>query len=183
MAKITTTFGAFVGFLNPNKQGKLLLVRRTSPDSILPGVSFKGNWELPGGALEEGMVVTNYHIHIAFHKANEKVGIDIEPVFQPLLGPMYLTFFQGPQGNDVGGVIPWITDKEPQKGETMWVSPQELKTLADEFISETDAKARSLTEAKGLVSGWKKRMCCMALAALSQSPNPAYADEAKRMLI
>ncbi|MDP2741113.1 MAG: NUDIX domain-containing protein [bacterium] len=138
MTKLTTNVGAFVGFLY---SGKLLLVRRTQEGSILPGISFKGNWELPGGALEEADVVEyDYLIQMAFRKAEEKVGIHIPPRLRPILGPVYSTFFKGPSGYDLACVVPFATSEEPKKGETVFVSPLELKALALEFVSETDAK-------------------------------------------
>ena len=48
MEKISTTVGVFAGILDQTT-GKLLLRQRVEEDSIIPGKSFKSNWELPGG--------------------------------------------------------------------------------------------------------------------------------------
>ena len=188
MAKASMNLGTYIGFLNPNKEGRLLLRRRIEEDSIIPDpndpsktISFRGNWESPGGAVEETSeekVSYDYPIKEAVREAAEEVGISV-----PLSGmpPVYLVFFKGPKGYDLAGITPAITTEEPTKGETMWVSPSELNVLAEEFISETDAKKQG-REAKGLLSGKGKRQHCMALAALCHSPNPEYAKQAKEML-
>ena len=169
----------YIGFIN-STHGKLLLVRRVQEDSIIPGVSFKGNWELPGGAMEEmDNPGYGYAILTAFRKAAEKTGIVTR--FTPQMAPCHMTFFKGPRGYDLAGVIPHRIDTEPTKGETMWVSFHELENLAGEFISETKAKAKNLPEAKGLVSGWGKRMHCMALAAMTHSPNGFWHDAEDRL--
>lgn len=183
MGKLLTTFGSYVGFINPKHDGRLLLVRRTQTDSIIPGVSFKGNWELPGGAVEEvDQVGYNYAIQTAFAKAKDKVGIDIPVDDQPFLGPAYGTFFKGPQAYDFAQVVPHITFSEPTVGETQWVSPAELETLALAFISETIAKNQGLSEAQGLLSGKGKRMYLMALYALTRSSNRDFMIEAANLI-
>ncbi len=48
--KMEITIGVFAGVLH--KEGKLLLQRRKEEESIIPGKSFKGKYELPGGGLE-----------------------------------------------------------------------------------------------------------------------------------
>jgi len=184
MAKLLTNVGMFVGFLNPKYDGKLLLVRRTSTDSIIPAISFKGNWELPGGAEEEADTVGyNYSVNVAFAKAKDKVGIDVPVDDQPFLGPVYGTSFKGPQGYDLGQVVPFVTKLEPTVGETMWVSPAELDALAAKFVSESDAKKQGLPEADGLLSGKCKRMYLMAMSCLAyHSPNPFYRMDACLLL-
>ncbi|MSU54765.1 MAG: hypothetical protein EXS48_02975 [Candidatus Staskawiczbacteria bacterium] len=184
MPKLVTNVGAFVGFLNPKHDGRLLLVRRTSPDSIIPGVSFKGNWELPGGAMEEvDTMVYNQGVVVAFQKAKEKTGMDILISDQPFLGPWYGTSFKGPQGYDLGQIVPCVTEQEPTVGETIWVSSGELDALAQKFISETDAKKQNLPEADGLLSGKGKRMYLMAMSILAHhSPNALYRQDAEALL-
>ncbi len=178
--KATMNLGMYLGLLN--KEGKLLLRRREETESIIPGVSFRGNWELPGGAVEETpaeKVRYDYPIQEAVREVAEEVGISVSLAGMP---PVFLAFFKGPKGYDLAGVTPLITAEEPTRGETVWVSPSELKALAQEFISETDAKKQGLKEAKGLLGGWGKRMCCLALVALSHSPNPEFAKQAQEML-
>ncbi|MBX4201205.1 hypothetical protein KW786_03750 [Candidatus Parcubacteria bacterium] len=179
MPKLSTNVGMYVGFLRET-DGKLLLVRRTDPTSIIPGVSFKGNWELPGGAEEEADTINyNHAVHTAFAKAKAKVGIDVSEGDQPFLGPLYGTSFKGPQGYDLAQIVPFVTSTQPATGETLWVSPGELEVLALAFVSETTAKAQGLAQAEGLLSGKGKRMYQMGMAALAHhSPNSAYRQEA-----
>lgn len=175
MVKLITTKGSYVGFLNPTQNGRLLLVRRTSTHSIIPGVSFKGCWELPGGAEEEADQISyNYSVEVAFAKARDKVGIDVPPQDRPFLGPFYGTDFKGPAGYDEGQVVPVVSNLLPTLGETMWVDPTELDGLAQRFIPEDEAKKRGLPEADGLMSGKGKRMYLMAMSALVHSPNQQY---------
>jgi len=188
MAKASMNLGMYVGFLNPNKDGRLLLRRRIEEDSIIPDpndpaktISFRGNWENIGGAAEETSeekVSYDYPIKEAVREAAEEVGILVSLSGMP---PVYLVFFKGPKGYDLAGITPVITTEEPTKGETMYVSPQELEALVEEFISETEAKKQG-KEAKGLLSGKGKRQHCMALAALCHSPNSEYQKQAKEML-
>lgn len=49
--EFSLTVGVFVGILN--EEGKLLLQRRIEKDSIIAGKSFFGDYELPGGGLNE----------------------------------------------------------------------------------------------------------------------------------
>ena len=46
--KIRCTVGIYIAILNPVHDGRLLVWRRTEEGSIIPGVSFYGNWEMPG---------------------------------------------------------------------------------------------------------------------------------------
>lgn len=179
MGKVSTNVGMYLGLLNLNKEGRLLLRRRVEEDSIIPGKSFKGNWELPGGAVEEtdGKVAYNYPIKEAVRETVEEVGV---PVSVPAgMQPVYLTFFKGPKGYDLAGVVPVVTNQEATRGETIYVSPEELKVLAEAFVPADKAKGQ---DGQGLLSGWGKRMCCMALAALTHSPNPTFSQQAKNML-
>jgi len=182
MDKLSTNVGMFVGFLRCD--GRLLLVRRTSTDSIIPDVSFKGNWELPGGAEEESDIVGyNYSVEVAFAKAKNKVGIDVSVDDQPFLGPIYGTSFKGPQGYDLGQVVPFVTELKPTLGETMWVSPAELEDLAAKFVSKSEAKKQGLPEANGLLSGKGKRMYLMAMSCLAfHSPSIVFKAHALAFL-
>ena len=182
MAKLLTNVGVFVGFLNQNKEGKILLRRRTEEGSIIPGVSFKGNWELPGGGAEEAEFVGyNYMVETAFREAAEEVGISCGEI--PFLGPLYSAFFKGPKGYDLALVVPYGTIDEPTKGETTYVSPEELEALALAFLSPKEAKEKGLSEATGLLSGKGKRMYLMAMTVLAKySPNTKYRMDAEFFL-
>ena len=182
MPTLEATIGMSIGFLD-QETGMLLVRQRIFEEgSIIPGISFKGNWDLPGGGAEEVSTPTvryDYPVLEAARKAEEEVGISISLTGMPAT---YLTLFKGLRGYDYAGVIPLTTTAKPTKGETRWVSPQELEALAKEFISVDDGKKLEPAEAKGLVSGYGKRMHCLCLQALALSPNVIYAAEAKQML-
>ena len=177
MPTLKTTIGMNFGFLDP-KSGKLLVKQRVSEEQ-----TFRGNWDMPGGGVEEvgtSQVRYDHPILEAVREADEEVGIRL-----PLMGmpPVHLTLFKNRQGEyDLAGVIPYVTDKKPTRGITMWVSPKELETLAAEFVSERDARKQGLSEAKGLVSGLGKRMHCLCLRSLMCSPNASYVAQATKML-
>jgi len=130
--KLVAARGIYAG-ISHLENGKLLLIRRTNPTSIIPGVSFKGNWELPGGAVmasEAKSVPYNYYLDELCRHLKEKTGI-----VMPMGGlpAMHSVFFKGPAGYDEASVIPMICDVKPTIGETLWVSPCELRVLADEL--------------------------------------------------
>ena len=187
MAKLVTTVGTFVGLLSSirtrARDGRLLLRRRTEEGSILPGISFMGNWELPGGSVQETERPRYDHLVLeALREIEEEVGIkiavdpedDSHQIFS-----MYAAQFKGSQGYDLSVVIPMIYGLEPTKGETCWVSPEELNQLAQDFVSVTDAKKQGLSGAQGIVSGWGKRMHWMSLCALTHSPNLKFVRQAQ----
>lgn len=178
MEKVSTNLGIYLGILHPHT-GKLLLIRRTGSKSIIPNVSFKGNWELPGGAVmvtDASAIPYNYYFKELSRLLREKTGMEIE-----LLGlrRMYSVMFKGSAGYDHASVVPLITEAPVTVGEWKWVSPKELAVLAEEFKPADEKIGRS---GEGLVSGTGKRMHCMALAALGESPSGDYAEEAARML-
>ena len=179
MTKLVTTIGAFIGLLNPVHEGRLLLRRRVEEGSILPGTSFMGNWELPGGGAQEAEQLLYSHLHReALRELEEEVGIEIT-LARDQIFPMYGAQFKGPQGYDLSMVIPVVRNLESTKGETCWVSPEELNQLAQDFVSATDAKKQGLSEARGVVSGWGKRMHWMSLCALTHSPNSEFVRQAQ----
>lgn len=174
--KISTTVGVFAGVLSQTT-GKLLLRRRVEEDSIIPGKSFKGNWELPGGGvMDMEKIPYNHLLNELVREVDEEVGISVS--VDPM-APLYAVLFKGPAGYDLAMVTPITTSSSPTKGETIWVSPAELEELAKDFAPAD--KKRGI-DGKGIVSGYGKRMHCMALKALSFSPNVTYAEEAKAML-
>lgn len=177
--KVMTTRGIYAGVINP-KTGKLLLTRRTKTDSIIPGVSFHGNWELPGGAVmasDQESVPYNYYLWDLIRLLREKAGIHI--VIRGLPA-MYSVLFKGKDGKyDEASVIALVSPVEPTIGDGIFVSPYDLQALAEEFEPADEKTGKS---GKGLLSGMGKRMHCMALVALSHSPNQMFIQEATRML-
>ena len=176
MEKISTTVGVFAGVLG-QATGKLFLRRRVEEDSIIPGKSFRGNWELPGGGVMDMEKIPYNHLpNELVREIDEEVGmsVSVDP-----MAPLYAVLFKGPKGYDLAVVTPVTTSSLPTRGETTWVSPVELEQFAKEFVAANKDKG---IDGKGIVSGHGKRMHCMALKALSFSPNAAYAEEAKAML-
>jgi len=182
VARLTTTVGAYVGVLNPDKSGKLLLIRRTEKGS-LTDQSFLGNWELPGGGVDESENAPYDHITMeALRELIEETGIDLTRSVGEVL-PLYTALFKGPRGYDLAGVIPIFAAEEPIEGVAhCWVSTEELNQLAREFLSPKDAKEQGLPEAQGLLSGFGKRMHFMALSALMHSENPEFITQAMATL-
>ena len=174
--KISTTVGVFAGILDQTT-GKLLLRRRVEEDSIIPGKSFKSNWELPGGGVMDMEKISyNHLLNELAREVDEEVGISVS--VDPM-APLYAVLFKGPAGYDLAVITPITTSSSPTKGETILVSTEELEKLAKDFASADKKKG---IDGKGIVSGYGKRMHCMALKALSSSPNVAYSEEAKAML-
>jgi len=176
MEKISTTVGVFAGILDQTS-GKLLLRRRVEEDSIIPGKSFRGNWELPGGGvMDMEKIPYNHLLNELVREVDEEVGV---PISVDPMAPLYAVFFKGPAGYDLAVVTPVVTSSSPTKGETIWVSPDELEKLAKDFAPADKKKG---IDGKGIVSGYGKRMHFMALKALSVSPNVTYAEKARAML-
>ncbi|MCX6760951.1 MAG: hypothetical protein NTZ84_02535 [Candidatus Nealsonbacteria bacterium] len=176
--KATVSRGIYAGIMDPDT-GKILLTRRIKSDSIIPGISFKGNWEIPGGAImgsDDPSVPYNYYLKELTRVVQEKTGASIVLRGLPV---MHSVFFKGPAGYDEASVVPVTAFIRPTVGETIYVSPDELMALAEEFEPANEKTGRS---GKGLLSGKGKRMHCMALAALIRSPNQIYAAQATIML-
>lgn len=172
--KIKCTVGIYIAILNPDHDGRLLIWRRTEEDSIIPGVSFYGNREMPGGGVyvPSGQVGYDYPLKDGLRQLEEEVGIKGLQVSGMPSASMLL--FQ----TDLALVVPWVVSVEPTKGDTQWVSPGEYNQLARDFIGPKEAKEQGLPGARGLVSGWGKRMHCLGLRAFTHSPNPRFAAEA-----
>jgi 8-oxo-dGTP pyrophosphatase MutT (NUDIX family) len=187
VAKAKIAVGVFAGILN--SKGKLLLRRRTEVDSIIPGKSFKGNWELCGGGImetDEQSIPYNYAVKELKREVEEEVGVKISI---PQMPPFYSVMFKGPAGYDLAMVTPvqqeQILDLIAEqviltKGEVTFVSTEELNTLAREFVP---ADKKNGIDGKGLVSGYGKRMHCMALLVFTQSRNDDYSRQAVSTLV
>jgi hypothetical protein len=149
--------------------------------SIIPGQSFVGNWELPGGGVRDWGEVSYPLLareleREVFEELEIKIVLDHMPAFYPVA-------FKGPKGYDLG-LVTRLVIPEPAhiKGEFLWVSPTELNQLAAEFVP---AKKDPPIEGKGLLSGTGKRMHCMALTAFASTiyaGTNQYAIEANRTL-
>lgn len=186
--KAKVAVGVYAGILN--SEGKLLLRRRTEIDSIIPGKSFKGNWELPGGGImetEEESIPYNYAVRELKREVEEELGIRISINKMP---PFYPVMFRGPAGYDLAVVTPVQQEQISNlianqvtpaiKGDSTFVSTEELNELAREFVPADKKKG---IDGKGLVSGYGKRMHCMALMVLSKSRNADYSRQAVGALV
>ena len=176
--KIRCTVGIYIAILNPVHDGRLLIWRRTEEGSIIPGVSFYGNWEMPGGGVyvPSTQVGYDYPLKEGLRQLEEEVGIKGLRVSG--MPEAAMLFFQ----TVLALVVPWIMSTEPTKGDTLWVSPEEYNRLAKAFIGPKEAKDQGLSEAVGLVSGWGKRMHCLGLKALTRSTNHRFVVAASNTL-
>lgn len=187
-AKAKIAVGVFAGILN--SKGKLLLRRRTEVDSIIPGKSFKGNWELCGGGImetDEQSIPYNYAVKELKREVEEEVGIKITigkmPSFYPVM-------FKGPAGYDLamvtvvqpGQILNEVVSGiiQDTKGDLTFVSTEGLNELARIFVPADKKKG---IDGKGLLGGYGKRMHSMALLVLSQSRNTDYSSYAVGTLV
>ena len=173
MARLTMTVGVSIALFNPHENDKLLVRRRVEE------LTFRGNWDLPGGGVEEaGEPNYDHLVAEGFRELEEEVGIKVL-VFSGYAYSMYAAFLKGQKANDLALVIPCVSYDYPTRGETRWVSVEELNALAREFMPFDEAKRQ---EARGLVSGWGKRMHRLALSAFVSMSNGPYLDAAVRTL-
>jgi 8-oxo-dGTP pyrophosphatase MutT (NUDIX family) len=187
--KANMSVGVFAGIFNSN--GEILLRRRTEEGSIIPGKSFKRCYELPGGAVmetDEESIPYDYILRELEREVKEETGLLISidrmsfffPVAFKLEKParydlaMVTVVYQEQVLNLVDGNI--VTG--PQK-DCIFVSTERLNELARRFVAP---KKEEGIEGEGLLSGYGKRMHCMALAALHKSPNIDCFREAVRTL-
>lgn len=168
--KIQASVGVFAGII---KEGKILLRRRVEIPSIIPGKSFKGCWELPGGGVLVTKDMSYSHLVSQLKReVDEEVGI---PITVDPMPPIYPVFFGKTQ--DLALVTPVETSLEPTKGETKWVSLEELNELARRYKPPNKETGE---DGQGIISGFGKRMHCMALRAFSVSRE--CGEEAKETL-
>ena len=159
VAKAQFTVGVFAGVINANT-GMMLLRRRLETGSIIPGQSFKGNWELPGGGVMETEKVSyDYLTSELAREVLEETGIKIPRDFPQLFVPFP---FKGPAGYDLALVSPVSVSELPHLDaeKFLWAFLTGVNQLARQFVP---AKKDPPTEGEGLLSGWGKRMHCMAL--------------------
>jgi len=150
------------------------LRRRKREGSEAPCL-YEGDWELPGGTMEEENIWRARNEKIIgeelAREVEEETGLLIQVPPIPTMHPV-LYIDKEKRIVDFAFIIPvGVINQRPTKGENIYVSPKELKELAER------------PEGERLVSGWGKRMCKMALIAFTYSPNPQYREEAKRMLL
>lgn len=167
------TVGVFAGIFDEN--GRILLRKRDEDNSIIPSKSYKGDWELPGGTMEEDNMLraTNERIigQELAREVEEETGLLIKVISMPTMYPT-VHVNKGGRTADFAFMIPvGVVKEKPTRGEIVYVSPKELRELAERSKSGQ------------IVSGWGGRMCRMALVALCNSPSHQYREEAQRMLL
>jgi 8-oxo-dGTP pyrophosphatase MutT (NUDIX family) len=166
------TIGLFAGIFDEN--GKVLLRRRKRENPNFP-CSYEGDWELPGGTMEEENIWKEKDERVIgeelVRELIEEIGLSIAVPFMPAMYPVvYIN--KERKIIDFAFILPIGFVKErPSKGENIYVDPKKLKDLAGH------------SEGNRLVSGWGKRMCKLVLMALQHSPNSHYQQEANSMLL
>ncbi|OGZ24756.1 MAG: hypothetical protein A2896_02670 [Candidatus Nealsonbacteria bacterium RIFCSPLOWO2_01_FULL_43_32] len=164
-AVIRPTIGVFAGIFN--EEGKVLLRQR------LTGTSFAGEWELPGGGVDADNASKGLDERIIIQElgreVKEETGISTPPLLP--MAAMYPAVLKS-GGDWAFAILVGVVKEKPSKGETRYVSPQELRELAEG------------PEGNRLLSGWGKRMCrlCLRLLASRDAPNQEYAKQAGEML-
>ncbi|MBM3257727.1 MAG: hypothetical protein FJZ05_00720 [Candidatus Nealsonbacteria bacterium] len=168
--------GVFFGLIT--KKGKVRLQKRIEKGStVIPGMSYKGDFELTGGGIKEKdlkRVLTPQGLFSeAAREAREELGLEVST---PAKFSIYRAVFVNNEKNtDWAFMIPippkYWDEKAKTKRETIDVSPDELQELANRPKGEQ------------LLSGWGKRMCRMSLGAIfAASTNPKYVNDARIML-
>jgi len=169
------TIGIFAGLLTSS--GKLRLQRRIEKGSIIPGKSYEGDYELPGGRVGENDLKKALSLEVLKNELTLRVEKDLGiNVKTHILPSVYLAIFEDP-AKDICDwafmmpIMPFYWDERASaERTTIDVSPQELYQLAQRPKGEQ------------LLSGWGKRMCRLSLGALLNSSNPDYQFEARKYL-
>jgi 8-oxo-dGTP pyrophosphatase MutT (NUDIX family) len=177
LEKFTWTIGVFAGVLR--EDGKLLLRKRVLPEEreSITGKEVKGDWELPGGAVKKAEAFAIGHegvfIEALKREIKEELGLEIN---LPKMAPMYPAALvkRFPDREIADSAFLMVIQPDQWRGEPKgiikWVNPDELKELAERKPGDQ------------LLSGWGKRMCRMALKALTHSPNKEFAKKADEYL-
>lgn len=171
MTTMPKTIGVFAGLLT--SQGKLRLQRRVEKDSIIPGKTYEGDWELPGGRIKEKDIKKALTIEVLGEELRREVMEELGiPIAIPKKPSIYLAKYEDLEKNicDWALMIPILSrdwnENAKTKRTTIDVNPLELRGLAFRL------------KGNQLVSGWSKRMCRMSEGALFNSYK--YKEEAER---
>ncbi len=165
------SIGLFAGIFN---EGGKLLLRRRNKESPEIFCSHEGDWELPGGTMEESNILNAKDERIIgeelAREIEEETGISAS---LPIMPKMFPFMKINPENKDIdmAFLVPYVeTIGKPTKGKNIYVSPNEIQKLA--------------LNSKGnrLVSGFGNRMHRMALKALTYSENVEYKSEARKIL-
>lgn len=153
--------------------------------------NFTNYWAMPGGVVDLSipMFRANDFVKIAFEKAREKVDILIPEIDQPHFGPFYVSRSPDSYAEKkeimpfVSLAIPFVKSVEPRTLDLiMWVSPEEIHYMAQQYMCETSARNQGLSSAGGLIFGSRGSMYFMAMSCFLHSTNSRYQDQAKSFL-
>jgi len=171
------TIGIFAGLMTST--GKLRLQRRIEQGSIIPGKSYEGDYELPGGRVGEKDLKKALTLEVLKNELILRVERDLGIAVRPhILPPVYLAVFEDRAKDicDWAFMMPvppppfYWDENAPTARTTVDVNPQELYDLAQRPKGEQ------------LLSGWGKRMCRLSLGALLNSSSSDYQLEARKYL-
>lgn len=129
MTTVRPTIGLFAGIFNSD--GKLLVKRRPQNESL------PGDWDLPGGGVEENAAkeILNERIIASelAREVGEEIGLEVESMIQPMPA-MYPATLSDKDWAFV--VIIGVVNETPTKGEYKYVSPAELMELAEASVGK-----------------------------------------------
>lgn len=184
MAKIKTMVGVTAGIFN--KEGKLLLRRRKEHDSVTDR-DYYGCWELPVVAAQD-----TDERSIPYHYLSLKLaeGVEAEIGIKILVNPMpafYPVMFKNDKGEyDLAMItsVGVVKQRPPKDKEVIYVSPQKLNELAEEYAPvKKDKEGKIIQEGRGLLGGKGKRQHCMALKVIETACSDiTYRRSAKQTL-
>jgi 8-oxo-dGTP pyrophosphatase MutT (NUDIX family) len=137
MATMPKTIGVFARLLT--KEGKVRLQRRIEKGSIIPGKTFRGDWELPGGRIKEKDLQKALTLAVLkeelIREVKEELGIKIM-VF-PENPAIYRAIYEDPEKGicdwAFGITIPsgfWEENKKTKR-EIIDVNPDDLRDLTN----------------------------------------------------
>ena len=175
MATMPKTIGVFAGLLT--REGKLRLQRRIEKDSLIPGKTYEGDWELSGGRVEEKNIKKALTLEVLqaelIREVKEELGILIK--FRPRPS-IYRTIYEDPEKGICDWALmipipgPYWDEIQDMKRTTIDVDPSGLRELANQ------------PKGNQLVSGWGKRMCRMGEGAFLLSYVERFVRQAKDAL-
>ncbi len=186
MAKLKATIGVAAGIFDG--EGKLLIKRRQEHDSITDK-DYHGCWELPVVAVQDTPAVAIPYDYLCRElKRGVKAETDLNILVEPL-SAFYPVMFKNDKGEYDLAMITIVYCGNVHAGKTenqiRFVDVAQLNKLAMEYapVEKDKVSGAVIKEGKGLVSGFGKRMHCLALKALEAgSSSMASASVAKTTL-
>lgn len=169
--KMPDSVGSFLGLITC--QGKLRLQMRTEKGSHITGISYKGDFELTGGAAKEKdlrkILTPKGLVREAIREAKEELGIVI-PEFD------FHDFYRAIFENFNTGKVDWAF--MIPVGPSFW---DETAAMKRKTVDVDPDQLNVLGELNLIVSG-KKRMWRMGQAAIYMLSNHEWQDRASELL-